>query len=428
MFRRPVIALATVLLVAGRAHAQEPQTPKELKDAQRFIASAMLAKDTTEKRSRLERALNPLQQALAKYPDNARVWLEAGEVYAKLHDYVHADSAFDKAEKMYPGYAQEIMQQRLTGWGDAFEIGISAMNANDLDTAMKYYQLAELMYGDRPETKLNIAVVYSSKNDRANAISFFRSTVASAEGPLREKLGPDEQAAWKRYAETARIALADIVGREGIEAYNDKKFDLAMVKFREALSINPQSRDHAYNLVQSIHARANELAQSWDALRSAKKTAEADAAAQQLAKLYTEIEPVIETTRQKDPNSADMFVLLMRSYQVRGDLTKDAAQKAALNKRVNELLKVYEEIPVEIGSIAVPMAGGDITVKGALTNLKMTAGAPVKIHFTLLGYDGSVIGEGDTSVNAPAVKASAPFEITMKASKDIAGWKYTVTK
>lgn len=428
MFRRSVLAFATVLLVGSRAHAQEPQTPKELKDAQRFIASAMLAKDSAEKRSRLERALNPLQQALAKYPDNARVWLEAGEVYVKLHDFSRADSAFDKAEKMYPGYAQEIMQQRLAAWGDAFEAGINAMNANDLDTALKYYQSAELMYAERPETKLNMAVIFSSKNDRANAISYFRSTVAFAEGPLRQKLGPDEQAAWKRYAETARIALADIVGREGIEAYNDRNYEQAIAKFREALNLNAQSRDHAYNLVQSMHARANEIAQTYDSLRAAKKTAEAAAAAQQLGKLYTEIEPVIEATRLKDPNSADMFVLLMRSYQVRGDLTKDPAQKAALNKRVNELLKVYEEIPVEVSSIAVPMAGGDITVKGAITNLKLTPGAPVKIRFTLLGYDGSIIGEAETSVSAPAVKASAPFEVPMKASKDIAGWKYTVTK
>lgn len=431
MSRHTVAAAAVALLMAAAgAQAQnvEPATPKELKDAERFIASAMTTPDSAQRRSRLERALNPIQQAIAKYPDNAKVWLEAGQVYASLHDFVRADSAFDKAEKLYAPYAEEINRNRLQAWSDAFGLGVTAMDANDYESAIKQMQFAEVMYADRPESKLNLAALYANKGDVVNAEAAFRSTITAAEGPLKEKLQPQDQAAWKRYSETARISISNLVAQRGIDAFNAEKYDDAIAAFREALTMNPNSRDHAYNLAQSMYAKARNMEQTYDSLNTAKKFADADKIGTELVTLYNDIEPVVAETRAKDPNNEDVFILMMRSYRIRGSLTKDAAKKAAYDKRVNELLAQHEAMQFEISQLAIPTSGSDVTIKGVLTNLKLAPGTPVKLHFTLLGFDGTSVGEAEVTVNAPAVKAEAPFTVATKATKDIAGWKYDVVK
>src|SRR5688572_11394759 len=109
MSRIAAAVLATALLLPSLAFAQkEPERTKELKEAEKFLTSALIASDSAERKSRLERALNPLQTAMAKSPDNALVWFTAGQVYAGLADFARADTAFDKAEQLHPPLRDEI--------------------------------------------------------------------------------------------------------------------------------------------------------------------------------------------------------------------------------------------------------------------------------------------------------------------------------
>ena len=426
-------AVAAVVLATRGLHAQEPAKPKELKTVDVFIASAMTTQDTAEKRSRLERALNPLQDVLAKYPTNAAVWLEAGEVWAQLHNYAAADSALKKAGSMYAGYADEIAQERLRAWSEAFNNGVAFMDAAANDTtaltrALVQLNNAELMYAGRPESKLNIAAIYLSRADLPNAEKWFRAAIQSTEGPDFAKLKPEEQAQWKRYAETSRIALANVIAQRGIDAFNSDNFTVAIQSFQNALAMNPQSRDHAYNLAESIFAQARKLEQMRDSLTSAKKLAEANALAPQIDTLYTNLEPIVTAVREKDPNNTDTYRMLMGSYRFRGAMTKDVARKAAMDKQVNALVAGYGALDFEITQMSVPTSSGDGVIHGTLANIKLPAGTPIKLHFTLLAYDGSVAGEADATVNAGAPKAGVNFDVPVKATRDVASWKYSVAK
>src|SRR3972149_200920 len=106
-----------LMLVPRPAHAQgEPPRTKEIKEAEKLIAIGMLTTDTVERRARVERALKPLQEAMAKNPENARVWLLSGQAAAALRDLPRADSLLKTAEQMYPAFADDINETRVQTW------------------------------------------------------------------------------------------------------------------------------------------------------------------------------------------------------------------------------------------------------------------------------------------------------------------------
>ena len=126
------LAFAAIVTAAPAARAQEPPRTKEVKEAEKFITTALITKDSAERISRYQRALNPLQIAMTKDPNNARVWLTVGQVYAALHDLPHADSALKKAEALYPAFKPDVTNLRIGGWGEVFNTGVGLSMGNIL--------------------------------------------------------------------------------------------------------------------------------------------------------------------------------------------------------------------------------------------------------------------------------------------------------
>lgn len=437
------LTLVTLLVAPGSAFAQqEPPRPKELKDAEKFIATAAIATDSADKKSRLERALNPLQQAMAKDPNNAWVWFATGQVYAGLLDFARADSAFRRAEELYPPIANDVKDERLRAWGIALNAGVDLMERQAYDLAIQQLEGAETVYAHRPESKLNLAVLYANKGDVARAEATFRSVLKLLDMPPATKLSAEEETQWKRFKELSTINLASILGQRGVEAFEAKRYDDAITAFREAHRLNERTRDYSYNLAESIFAKAKKLEEDRQALieqgkaARAKKdvptaTARTEAAkkiADEVIAYYAEIDPLVTHALTLDPNNKDLYLLQLRSYQVRGELAADAVAKASFQKRLNELLEVHQGLPVEITSITIGTTSGEATLRGSLRNLKLAPGAPVKVRMTLLALDSSVIGEQEIAVAAPAVDQSAPFEAKTKMAGELAGWKYVIVK
>ncbi|HEX6558893.1 MAG TPA: tetratricopeptide repeat protein [Longimicrobiales bacterium] len=433
------VAIALVAF-APSARAQEPPRTKDVKEAEKFMASAMTAQDTAERRSRFERALNPLRIAATKDPSNARVWVAMGQAYAGLHDAVHADSAFRKAQELYPGFADEINNLRLGGWADAFNAGVALMDAQKYEEAIVVLQGAELFNSTRPESKMNLGALYANKGDAAQAEQHFRAAWAITEGPEKAKLKPEDAANWTRYAALAKLSVAQMVAQRGVEGFEAQKYDDAIKYFKEAHELNPVARDYTYNLAQSLYAKATPMEQRRQKLADEEKAArarkdastakakadEAAAISKELLDMYAQVEPLTVAAREMDPMNEDLFLLQARSYRIRGDLVSDAATRSTYMSRVNDLLTLHDAMPVEVTGIAVGPGTPESTVKGQVKNRKLKAGDPVKVHFTLLGMDGASIGEQDIMITAPAVGQTAPFEVKVKTSGDVAGWKYAI--
>lgn len=440
---RAIALIALIALPSAALAQKEPPDTKETKEANKFMGLALMRQTAEQKKPFFQQALGPLQQAMVKNPDNAKVWLLVGQVYAGLGDYIGADSAFRKAEALYPAYAEEISGEREVAWVEAFNAGLQAMDAKNNDEAIKQLELAELMYAHRPEAKMNLGALYAGKNDVAKAIKAFEGAIAATNGPLKEKLKPEDQASWKRYADMAKMNIAQLIGAQGVELFTAEKFDEAAQTFMKAMQINPHSRDYLYNLAQSYYAKASKIEEQRNALleeeTKLKKTkgqeAAAKAKADEAAKLATELLPLYEKiaevslrTMVLDPQNESLYHLAARSYKLTGDIATDPKVKSEWQNKALEVLKKREDLQFEVTEVQVGTGEGEATIRGTIKNLKAAAGSPIKIRVTLIGPAGTPIGSNEFSVAAPAAEQTTTFEGKIPVTGEIAGWKYEVVK
>lgn len=436
------LALAALAALPSAAFAQkEPQDTKETKEAQKSLGLAMMRQTPEQKRPLYEAALKQLQLGMTKDPANAKVWLMAGQVYVGLNDFAGADSAFRKAQELHPAYEEDINGEREVAWVEAFNAGIQQMDQKNTEEAIRLLEVAELMYPHRPEAKMNLGALYASKNETDKAVGAFTKAIESINGPLREKLKPEDAASWKRYADMAKLNIAQIVGAAGVEQFTAEKFDEAIVSFTKASEINPHSRDYLFNLAQSHYAKASKIEEARSALvaeeeelKKAKKPAEAKTKADEAARLgndllplYAQIAQIAEKVMQMDPANESLYHLVARSYKMSGDMVVDPKVRSDWQNKALAVLTKREELKFEVAEVSVQTAEGEVIIKGSVKNLKAAPGSPLKLRVTVLGVDGSPIGEQEFTVTAPAADASAAFEGKAAITGEVAGWRYIVT-
>jgi tetratricopeptide (TPR) repeat protein len=237
-------------------------------------------------------------------------------------------------------------------------------------------------------------------------MKIFEAAIASTNGPLKEKLKPEDAANWKRYADMASLNIAQILGAAGVEQFQGEKYDDAVASFQRAMQINPHSRDYLFNLTQSFYAKAGKiedertaiLAQA-DELTKAKKAAEAKAKTDEAAKLatallplYSEIIKLGEKTLIVDPANEALYVLVARSYKLTGDMS-DPAKKSEWQNKALVIFTKRDELVFEVSELQVSTGEGEATVHGIVKNRKAAAGSPLKIRVTLLGSNGQPVGQ-----------------------------------
>jgi len=439
-----LVAFLALLAIPSVALAQkEPPDTKELKEVSKYLGLAMMQSAPEKKAPYFKQAMDQLQVAMSKSPDNAKVWLYAGQVYAGMGDFVGADSAFNKAEQLHPPYAEDIAGEREAAWVEAFNAGISLMEQQDNDGAIAKMEIADKLYPHRPESKMNLGALYAAKNDMDKAIAKFEEAMVAIRGPLREKLADEDKATWDRFETLAKSNIAQLHGGRGVDAFNNSDYDAAYTAFTKAAEINPHSRDYVFNRAQALYAKATDLEEKRNilldeetALKKEKgkeadakaKADEAAAIAQQLIPLYAQIIETSELTRRVDPNNESLFHLIARSQKLTGDFTSDAAAKTEWQNKALATLKLREELDFEVADVTIAPGEGQTTINGTVKNLKVAANAPIKIKFTLVGIDGASVGEGEVTVNAPAAEQTAQFQGTIATTGEVAGWKYVPVK
>jgi tetratricopeptide (TPR) repeat protein len=424
---------------------KEPGETKETKEANKSLGLAMLQQTPDKKRPHLEAAMKQLQIAMTKNPENGKVWLMAGQVYVGLGDFMGADSAFKKAETLYPGYAEDIAGEREVAWVEAFNAGIAAMDAKNNDEAIAKMELAERLYPHRPEAKMNLGALYAQKSESDKAVAIFEKAIESTNGPLKEKLKPEEAANWKRYADMAKSNIAQIVGAKGVELYQAEKYEEAAAAFAKAAEINPHSRDYLYNMAQSHYARTAKLTEQRVALlaqrdtllkakppktaEAAAKLAEADKLGQQLLPMYEQVAKMFERVLVIEPASTTVYALIAHAYKLSGDVVAaDTARRNAFQTKALDFFTKADQMPFEIVELTAQSAEGQATVGGTVKNLKAAPGSPLKIKVTLLGLDGTTVGTQEFTVAAPAADATAPLEGKVPVTGEVAGWKYEIVR
>lgn len=427
-----------IVALSGAVRAQEPKDNKWTKDATRYVGLAALKQVPAEQAPLYQQALTSLTEGMQKEPTNAKVWLLAGEVYAGLENFNAADSAFQKAIQLYPGYADEIDGQREQMWLKLFQGGVALMDKQQNDEAAKQLERAQAMYPKRPEALLNLGVLYMSKKDHDKAAKSFRQAVEITHGPVAEKLNAEQKAQWKGFEDMANLSLAQMEATTGIDAFTAQKYTEAADGFRRALKINPYSRDYAYNLAQALFVHAGKLEETRKAAEAGRKGAKGEDLKKideqvkkidaELVPLYDEMKVVALKVQAFDPANSDVFIIQGHSLKGMGDISGDAKTKTEAQNRTLEMLTAGQNMQVEVSDVAVALGDGEAKLTGVVKTLKAAPGSPVKLKVTVVDINGAAIGTQEVTVAAPAVGATANFETTVKLTGSLAGWKYEVVK
>lgn len=478
-------SLGGALFPAAASAQRKPSNNMWTRSARLYLDRAQTNPRFDEKRDLYLQALEAIKNGITEDPGNAQVWLIAGQVYVQLDSAAQAHEAFTKALELYPDYEKEVDTERRNAWARWHNNGVSALQQQNVELAIKQFESADLIYDKMPNARLQLGGLYARQGDTERAIAAYRGALEILRGPAAQAVparqreqwreneeaaafnlaqllanaGRDEEAAqaYRDFLErepqnrTAKTNLAIVLGRMGrtdeaseiytelmsqpdmsdgelfsigIGLYNANEFARAAEAFRKSLALNPHSRDALYNLAQALYRQSTQL----EEMREKASGDEQMKAASDLGKLYAELQTVTEKLRGIDPQNRNIMLLLAQAYRGQGDLTvDDAATSDSWREKALAVLREQEDLPFEVSGVRMTPGEGKVKITGNIANMKLEAGTPVKIRLTVLDKNGATVGSGEVTVQAPAAEQSAPFETEIQVSGAAAGWKYEVT-
>lgn len=472
------LAVPTVTAAQGK-----PSGTMQTRSAEVYLKQATETSDQEKRTEALTKALEILTDGAKRDADNAMVWFLMGQAYARLGDPIGADSAYDKAEALYPDYGEDIAPERLAIWIQEYNSGIAAIQAGDPAGAIERFERADAIYRGRPDAALTLGSLYAQAGDLAKAEAAYRTAIDITRGPSAGNVPPADKEQWRAQETTAAVnlggmlvqlgrtdeaitvyrnlvknqpdnamaqsALAATLARSGendeaaaiyeklltrddlsdiewfnagVGLYTANNYLLAMKAFDKSLEANPYSRDAAYNLGQAIVGAAAELEQKRAAAPDAEKAALTD----QLRPLYEKLMDTANRLRDMDPSQKSPLMMLAQAQRGMSELAADRETTRAWQEKVLASLQTAEDMPFEVTSIDLRADEGSITVSGSITNLKGTEGQNVTLDFSLLGEGGEAVATQSVSATLPAADAQTTFSFTVDTDQTVLGWRYEV--
>lgn len=482
MSRIGKLLAAALLLVPAVAQAQRPGNTVQTRSAELYLDRGERASVAEDKAKFFKQAIEVAQEGIEKQPDNAKTWFVLGKVHAAMGNATAADSAFDRAEQMWPDYVEETDPERMKAYVTAFNEGVQAIQANDNANAIKHLEAAFAVYPKKPTAVLNLGSLYARANDAEKAADAYRRALAVMRGEYRKGIAEAEEKQWTEWEENAAFNLAQILAttqkdEEAVKAYEEylakypdnniargnlavvytrmgRKDDAAKVyqdllsrdltdeeyfqvgvglfrgeayaeaaaAFRKAIEKNPAFRDAYYNLAQATYEQTMKLEDA----RSKAKVTEQKSYDAKLKPLLEELQMATEKVREMDPHNRNVLALLARAYRGIADVV-DAKSAAEWKNKTLKVMESHRDMPYEVTNVMLTPEEGGFKLTGNFVNLKAAEGTPKTITFTFLGKDGSVITTETVTVNTPKVEEQVEFTTTLKTDAPLGGWKYTIS-
>jgi tetratricopeptide (TPR) repeat protein len=165
------LMLGSVVLASALAGQGQWVKPKcDLKPGHQLVNSAVLyLKNAAETRfddqreKDLHDANSSLVQALTTggQTKNAAAWYYLARYYVVRNDVYGADSAFDRAEALFPDCKGDIwLYRRNSLWVPAFNAGVVALNAQQYDSAVAAFRRAAVIYDEEPQALTTLATAF----------------------------------------------------------------------------------------------------------------------------------------------------------------------------------------------------------------------------------------------------------------------------
>jgi len=481
-FRGLLLVLA--VLVPSVASAQkEPGNNKDTRSAEVYLSGAKKEPVIADQQKFYQQALEATQRGAENDPENARVWLLMGQAQIGLHNLLAADSAFDRAEKLYPPYEEEIRPYRINAWVSLYNRAIAALQAGNDAEAIGLLEEANEVYLGRPEALTMLAQLYQQQNQPEKAEQAFRQVLEILRGPARAGLSAEDEAKWAANEQESVLRLAglladsdrtdeaialyqeflkrepdnamakanlgvtmmragkaaeaaplfnDLLDRKdldgatlyniGVGLFRANQYEQAARAFERVVELNPYSHDGLYNLGQTIYAGTAELEKA----KEGKSGAELAALNEKLLQEYGRMGDAAQKLLALDPLNTQAIMMLAQTERSRGELTPDAAKAEEWKQATLATLEQHDAWQFEVEGLQVIPAAGKVTVMGSMKNLKAPQNTPLKLNFILLDEKGAPVAQQEISVNAPATGESERFNVEVPAPEAAISWKYTV--
>ncbi|HUH12570.1 MAG TPA: tetratricopeptide repeat protein, partial [Longimicrobiales bacterium] len=473
---RVILSLGLLGLVyagtgAGEALAQKPSNNMWTRSAALYLDRAQANPNPEGKLDLYRQALEASLEGIKNDGGNPRTWFMAGQAYTKLGELAAADSMFDRAEEIYPDYAQEVNRERLNAWINAYNQGVNLLQAGKTDEAGERLLAAHTIYQGRPEAPLTLGPIYARAQEFDKAIDAYRQALAIMRGPASENLNEQQKAKWLESEEiasfnlaqilasegrgaeaaeayrtylarnpadvTAKINLAVVLTREGDEAeaaklytelleteqltaenyfriglglFGAEEYERSAAAFERSLTMNPYSRDALYNLGQAVYSTSRQLEQKLSTPDSAQVV-------NQLKGLYEKLDSVSQRITELDPNNGNAMLLHAQAFRGLSDITKDDAASQALRRKALALLEQQDALEFQVLNVQMlpgPEQGTRI-IRGVLMNDDLAAGTPVTLRFILLDDAGAELSSEEVTIPAPEAEQQVPFDLQVAA-------------
>lgn len=410
-----------------------------------FLAQAE-AVEGAEKDALFQQALESAQQGIAADSSNPVHYFLAARAQAGLGNYETADQLFDQAEEIYPAYELDIDPAREVAWANAFNAGVAAYNAGDIDTAIEAWKGASTVFDKRGEAALNLGVVYTQRQQPDLAIEAYRGALEALDRDLTRELTPEEVAEREETRQSVLTNLGqllifteDYVAAEELyreQLANDSdnielKSQLAVALSRqgktaeanaiyeELLAMPGLTPDETFNIGVALfnsqsYARAAEafgtVTEAWPNSRDAwYNYANALYAMEDFAALV----PVAERLVELDPLNENAALILSAAYR------DTEQQPLAL-----QVLQRNAAAPLHVEQLQLRATDAGASVSGVATGTEAGAGQSVQLEFTFYGEGGSVLGTETVSVTVPAAEASTSFDVSFTSTQPVTGYSY----
>jgi tetratricopeptide (TPR) repeat protein len=465
-------ALLLALAVAAPATAQAQRRPSNsmhTRSAEVYLNNARATNAADERKEQLTKALEALTTGTQSDAENPRVWFLLGQVQSMLGNAAAADSAFDRAETLYPEYGEEIAPQRFDLWAREYNAGVAAIQAGDMAGAVAKFESADAVYRGRPDALISLGSLYVRAGDLAKAEQAYRTALEVIRGPAGKGLDPEQAAEWKEQEEVTTTELAALLAETGkadeaaalyrallesqpdnvqaktnlavtlsragqteeasrlyaellaqpelndialfnigIGLYRAEQFDKSAEAFTRALERNPHAPETMYNLGQALVAAA------------------ADAEAARRIELSRQLADVAARLHEIDPNNRNVIMMLAQAQQSMAEAEQDAARAEPMKQQLVKTLELAEALPFDVSGVVMRVEDGGVRVTGTVTNQTIAAGQPIALEFTFIDAQGNTLGTETVTVPAPAASAKAEFEVEFSSDEPVAGWRYVV--
>ena len=446
-----LFALAAIL-APSQASTQTPRMESSHAIVALKLQRAENAEDEVVAARIYREVLNDIYTAISNFPNNATGYVQLGTARLGLGEYLAADSAFDRAEALYPDYIDEENGTgaiRENAWVGAYNEGIAALKAGDNENALTHLARANQIFDTRPEAYINLGATYANTGQLDASIEAWKSAIEVINSPDSKPRDEETRLQWvSEYGPMALDNLAQVLYRadraeEAVAIYEKSLADdpdngparaglaIALAQSGQAegaLSIYDEilERDdasaldyynagvtlygaEAYDRATTAFVKVLERAPMYrDALQNLVQ-------ALALEENYEAQLPYSEKLLEMDGQNYFVYQMHLRALSLLGR-TED----------LGPILEVMKALTFLVDDLQLQPRSNGARVMGTVTNKLLEEGASVTLRFHFYDDGGNGLGTQDVSVPVPPVDGAQQFQVSIDTETAVMGYSYEV--